>query len=420
MSRPQALRLLCFLLLFAWVSFLPLHKAWALRAVLMGVFAFSMLADASVRGRWVSWQDWPMALLLVGYTGSLLAAGNKAAAWPAYIDLAVVLLGAFYFGKGLFMDERLWYRCAQIVAVLAACVAVYGILEAAFSYNPLYEHVFENPYYERYVGIHRPVATQFNSAPLATLLLVTWPFGIVVAQRGGRRDRVLGYTCTTLILICFALCINRSCTLGLIAMVFFWLFVLHRYRALGMAALVFAVLIGTATLLPAPVNRIGLYGILKKNGGLFSRYRMERIEMAWEMFKDSPTCGVGLTHYRLLFDHYYPHPEKLEKIGYEFRIADNMYPSLLGEMGLAGTGGFFLFMGALFYRGLRVYHRSRSARHKTLLLAMLSSLTGVLLGMGGYETFYWTGPYLLFCLLCGCIAGVTCSRMETCVATKPL
>ena len=64
------------------------------------------------------------------------------------------------------------------------------------------------------------------------------------------------------------------------------------------------------------------------------------------MIKDHPFFGVGLGHYRVLFDHYFP--IIAGHLIYDQKIADCMYVTILAEAGIIGLTGFIFFIAAIF------------------------------------------------------------------------
>ncbi len=143
--------------------------------------------------------------------------------------------------------------------------------------------------------------------------------------------------------------------------------------------------------------------IVFSDNGMLSPFRVKRMSMTWEMLKDRPLVGAGFHHFTLLFDQYNPDPGPRDRR----RIAANMYLTLLAETGALGFGAFLVFLGCLARSGCRACFTTRAPPQKTLLLISLASLVGLLAGMVGYELLYWTSPLLLFCLLCGFLAGLT-------------
>ena len=120
--------------------------------------------------------------------------------------------------------------------------------------------------------------------------------------------------------------------------------------------------------------------------------------------------GIGLNHFRLRFADYYPLKNMIHPINWEYRIADNMYLTLLAETGLAGISGFLIFIFSLLIQGIRKFKALKKGPARALLLIPLMSLVGFLPNMNGYEVLYWPNIYLFFCLICGFVQGIVSSR----------
>jgi O-antigen ligase len=91
-------------------------------------------------------------------------------------------------------------------------------------------------------------------------------------------------------------------------------------------------------------------------------------------------------------------------------IADNMYLTILAEAGLIGTIGFLIFIIRLLSKALKQLQLLKVDREKLKLLVPFSALIGLLVNMGAYDLFFWGGPYILFCLMCGFVEGLPIER----------
>ena len=81
-----------------------------------------------------------------------------------------------------------------------------------------------------------------------------------------------------------------------------------------------------------------------------------RMRIGAEMFLQHPIFGVGLNHFRILFDKFYLSKPIIQFIPYEIKIADNMYLTLIAETGIIGFTGFIIFIFSLFRKGMRNFH----------------------------------------------------------------
>jgi len=158
-----------------------------------------------------------------------------------------------------------------------------------------------------------------------------------------------------------------------------------------------------------PFNRYGFKWLVSgEHSSIFSEYRFQRLSMTAHMLKDHPFFGIGLKHFRKRFDEYNPNND-IEVLD-DFKIADDMYLTILAETGIVGFLGFLIFIFYLLKRGLRAFHVMLDKRKKELLLVSMSALVGLLVNMGAYELFYWHNPFALFCIISGVIASLSLQR----------
>ncbi len=246
-----------------------------------------------------------------------------------------------------------------------------------------------------------------NPAALGTYLLLACPFSLCLLQRPGRPGKALGSVTLILGLTCLFLTFSRSAFMGLIAMMAFYLIMVKDIKRLLLFGLLFLVFSNMMALLPYPFNRLTLNGTLFQGRGFFTAFRSVRFDIAAQMFRDSPFWGVGLNHFRVLFDQYYTLKDGMPLVPFEHKIADNMYLTLWAETGLAGISGLLIFMTTLFARGIKKIKALRGNAARSLRLIPFVSLVGFLVNMNGYEIWYWPNLYLFFCLICGFMQGGT-------------
>ncbi len=354
---------------------------------------------------------WALVILLAA---GVLKAADKNVAFSTYYSLAANMLVAFYIGKGIFLHEQERDFAVTVICFYAIIVSLLGLFETFWAFNPLYTFFIDNIFYERYISEEvRPMSTLLNPAALGTYLLLSGPFSIFFLKQQERPKKILGAVTLTLVMTCFFLALSRGSFAGLIAMALFYLLVEKDRERLLFYGLLFVGFLCVASFLPYPFSRFSLEGIFIHGTGFFSKYRSVRLDMAIQMFRDSPFLGIGLNHFRVLFDHYYPLKSQVADILWEHKIADNMYLTLLAETGLAGIAGFLIFISSLFLRGIRKLGELEKGSARTLLLVSLSSLAGFLTDMNGYEVLYWPNLYLFFCLICGFIQGISGNREGT-------
>lgn len=405
---PDYFDVLLFIVLFAWISFFsqPVQDRYEIfgRAFL----AIFLLILTLRQRKLFSLQDWPFWIFLLGIFPGIIKATDPGVALKTYLYLSLNGFFVFYIGKMLVGSGKNMNSLSIVICLCSIMVSLVGFFEAVYGFNPIYKYFIANPYYNRYISdVVRPMATLFNPAPLATYCLFTWPFGILLSKQAGPKIRLLGYVTIVLNVACLIMTFSRGTFLGLILMSFCYLLLSKRYKDMLIFGIVMLIILIILEFLPYPFCRFSFKGIGIYGTGIFSDYRLLRAKMSWEMFKSHPLFGVGLNHFRVLFDNFCPFKYMLQYIDYEVKIADNMHLTLLAETGISGLIGFMVFTTSLIFKGFKKYEIIRDENKRNFLLVSICVLMGILCSMAGYELFYWYTPYILFCLICGFIRGAT-------------
>lgn len=416
-------QLAAFGLFFGAIAFLPIHPRflylmtgdWTLLAIPMVVLLLLLLFLG--RGTWrllLDRSDWPVWLLAAALAAGLVNATNQTLALRVYGHMVLVLVVFFYAGKIFMSEPGHWRGICLTIASLSAVVALYGLLENAFGVNLLYEGLLDNPYYERYRLQNRPLSTQFNPAPLATFLLLSWPFAAFLVRKPDRLPRKLGYVSVVLVLSCLFITFSRGALLGLIVVIALGMILRKRFKELRLAILVVAVMIGIATLLPYPANKYGIRGFFGVTGAMSSSKELIAIRMTGRMLRDHPWVGIGHVGFRLSFDEYYPE----DAPPLHFNHADNAYLTLAAENGLTSVLALLIFSAFLLRRALLAY-RAADGAHRAMAEATLLALIGLTCNALGYNLFSWTAPWMYSCLLFGFVAGLEKQGRAPSVSSLP-
>lgn len=390
--------------LFVWISFFPepvqAHYRFYLHGFLLILFSFS-LAKKGLSLFKLS--DYPLWGFLIAISVNIFFVRQSNTAFKAYLDLSVPLFCIYYLMSDGSVYDKNFNLLAKTVCICSILVSLGGILEFIFAYNPIYEHGIENPFYKRYISgsVVRPMSTQFNPVVLGTYLLGSLPFNFVLFKQNKSFFRFLGALGVVLNTAIIILTFSRGVFLGLIAMITFYLFIQKRHRSLVIFFIILFLFILLNSYLPYPFNRFGYGQLIAENRGVFSGYRFTRIAMTWHIFRDHPLVGLGLQHFRIRFYEYFPFNFR---VPYEFMIADNMYLTILAETGIVGLTGFLIFMFSMLIKGFKLLIRLKYMPEERLQLALiLSAFLGLLVNAGAYEIFYWSNPYIFFCIMAGLI-----------------
>ena len=383
---------ICFIVLFAWISFFPqpIQDRYAiLTRAFLCIFLFILFLDKNHRKHLFSFKDWPLWLFLAGISLNIISAVDKGAALKTYIYLAVTFAIVFYIGKAIFYHERDRKFISIVICACSGLVAFIGLLEFYFGRNVLYEHFISNPFYQRYIH-SRVMSTQLHASVCGSFLLGCLPFNFFLFKDKKPVLRATGIVSFLLSIFVIFLTFARGVFLGLVVFLSFYLWKKNKkaYFFMFILSVIFLMLICSFQNLSI-ARRFGFEGIVFGYGdSIFSGYRLERYKISLDMIKDHPFSGVGLNNFRIRFNEYCSDNLKGKEM-YEFMIPDNMYLTLLTESGIIGLSGFLIF---LFF----IFKKSRS-------IILTGGLLGLLVNMGSYELFYWNNPFILLCLIFGFI-----------------
>ncbi len=390
-------------ILFVWISFSPFpiqHKYHIATKVSLALTFLVLLIGK--RRSIFKLSDFPLWFFLLAIGINVLFAQRKDIAFRTYLDLAIPMFFIYYLVSGGLSSESKFKILLRTICISSILVALGGIFESVFRFNPLYEHFIDNPYYKRYItGFVRPMSTQFNPAVLGSYLLASLPFNFLVFKQEKTFFRFSGAVGVVLCVVIIILTFSRGVVLGLIGMLSFYFLVQKDYSKIIILFIVVLVFVFICSSLPYPLDRFGKDRMISGGDGILSNYRFTRCVMTKRIIRDFPLTGLGLRHFTVRFHEYYPDKHEIPD---EFMIADNMYLTILAETGILGFLGFLIFMLSLFRKVWRQLRRLNHVSQRRLqLLMILCAFIGLLVNMGAYELFYWPNQYMYFCILAGLI-----------------
>lgn len=406
-------------ILVVWISFFPspVHQEFHLITKAFLMLAFILLLTKKHISVFRK-AELPLWLFLVCIGINVLFAQQKDIALKVYLDLAIPMFLIYYLiSRGLSFGPK-FNLLVKTVCICSSIVALGGILEMLFAFNPIYEHLIENPYYERFVtgfvhivsssahprfvtGFVHPISTQFHPTVLGSYLLGCLPFNFLLYRESRDLFKLLAAASLILGISVIILTFSRTVFFGLAAMIGFYLFMNRKYKLIPIFAIIVFIFVSLCTFLPHPFDRYGIRIMAGENEGILSSYKSTRHVMVQRIIRDHPLVGLGLKHFRIRFYEYYP---KKGKVPNEFMVADNMYLTILSETGIVGFTGFLILFFSIFKKARRRLDiLDHSPQQKQQLLASLTAFTGSLFVMVGYESFYWPSQYMYFCLLIGAL-----------------
>lgn len=418
--------------IFLWISFcpVPLQEKFYISGKAVLLLAWLVLVVSRIKSlkSIFSSQDIPVLLFIAALSVNILFAPNKAVAWRSYWDLAVPLFLIYYLAKTATSRVKSIVYLSRVITLTGIFVALLGVYECLFAFNPLYEYGVANPFYHRYItGFVRPMSTQMHTVPLGTYLLGCLPFNFILLKQDRRNFRLWAATGIILSVTVIILTFSRGVFFALTAMLLFYLFSQNNYRKGFLYLVGILIFIIFCARLPYPFSRLSPEGIMFEDGGACSAYLADRWHIVKQMLHEHPFAGVGLQHFRLLFDRYFngtvmvplesDSPGALQ-VPFEFKVADNMYQTLLAETGIIGFAGFTVLVVYFLMTGLKSAKQVTGWR-RLQLLAVLSGFIGFLVNMAAYDLFYWPSQYIHFCIMVGILAGFFMDSAKEAALAKP-
>jgi len=419
-SLSKKINLITTVIIFLWISWLPTPlqvKAYLWIKMLMILAFIWMIASRTKELRSIfAWGDLPVLIFIICLGPSIFFAQFRTVAFGSYLDLAIPLFFIFYLVKEGVSSEGGFVFLAKAVSLISIFVALLAIFECWFATNPIYEYYVNNPFYQRYItGFVRPMSTQMHTVVLGTYLLGCLPFNFILFKQGRNFFKILGIAGIILNVTVIILTFSRGVFFGLTAMALVYLILQGNYRKAFIFLGGILLFILLCSYLPYPFSRFSAEGILFVDGGSLSAYLSERWIMVKNMVHQHPWSGIGLQHFRIRFDDYYQGIVKVPfeadypgamSVPLEFKVADNMYQTLLAETGVIGFLGFSVMAVYFLVAGYQQVRRLHYAWEKrTRLAAVLAVFAGFLVNLAAYDLFYWPGQYIYFCIIIGILAG---------------
>ena len=424
------LQYILFIILFLLISLFPASLVdrfgteWRIFALL---FLLILALNKKYRALFFPRRPWLAGIFVLSLFAGVINAIDRGAALRSYLLIASTFFILFLVGRAVFSNALDKYRICITISSCALIVALLGLAEFYFSRNILYEYFVENPYYSRYSNSYslRLMSTQLNPAILGSYLLGCLPFSFYLIRRatfgaGARTnhrkrvifwDRLLGFASLSLSVIVMIMTYSRGVFLALVAMILFYLWLIHKKRIFVSFLIGTIFFIWFASLQEGHTfRRLGFQRMIIGSGdSALSDYRIQRLEMTGNVIRSHPFFGVGFNNFRSRFDEFCG-GQLCRETSEEFRIPDNMYLTLFSETGIIGASGILFFIFNLFFRGTRGLKKVMDPENREALIVSLSAFFGILVHMAAYDLFYWSNPYMIFCLVSGFVSACSCCR----------
>lgn len=391
--------------LLLWLSFLvePVDSKYGrlITGILFTALSFIIFANRrAVKAAFMDKADIFLWAYLLMVTLGLFFAQNRPVALDFYFRYILPIPAVYYLFKAGFplLKRKDWFFL--ILASAAGLVALFAILEYIFRKNPVYEYLFKNIYYTYYLfSKHRPMATQLVPQVLGLYLTACMPivyYFIFSARDKGRR---IFWIIWALLILAGVILTQRGAVVCFAASAFFYFGMKNKRVLLGLSIMVAILLILFSFARIGPLRRLGIEGFTEK--AIYGN-RIQRMITAVEMVKDHPVVGLGINHYKIFFDKYYPN-----KLTYLLKTPENMFLMIVCETGIFSLAFFLLFL-ALFLKRAFIRVKLKLADHE-IVLALLSGMVAILVGMIEFDALYWTVPFYFFWIYCGILQSYSLS-----------
>ena len=389
------------IVLFIWISLLPapMQNQYSMT---LKIFLFLAFLDLWARkGNGIFRKDsLSLWIFILGISLSNFFAVNKEAAFTAYLNMALPLVFIYYMAREDFSDGFAFSILVKAISLCSIIVALIGLAQCIVPNSALYKYFGESPFFKAYLNSSvRPVSTQWHPKVLASYLVYSLPFNILLFKTGSLLFRRLAVAGIVLSVAAAVLTFSRSAFLSIVTMVLFYLFMQKNF-VLIRVFLVSLLLFGfVSSVFPWPLNRFSIdCMVVNPYTSMLSINNFMKHFRVIEMIKTSPLTGAGF--------------------GNSNWVIDNTYLKILVEAGIIGFLGFAIFIMYLLQCAWKKLGRLEAgSKEWWFLFVVLMSFIGLLVDISGYDVIFWPNPYLYFCILAGCMAAL--SRPEQVKNNEP-
>lgn len=408
MKASDRIGLFGIVFLFFWVSFIApaFPGGFLFPLLLLAWLVLLLLVRRDLCRRIFAAAEIPFCVFMVTMAGGILAAGDRTLALSYFWRFVFPAPFIYFFAKCAFEREQ-FPTVIRVVCCMAVGMVALGIVECIAAYNPLYENLVFNLYYTAFRG-KRMMSTQMHPAALGSYLVVAFSFAImVIAGSRKGRPRAQGLFCAGSVLLGIFLTFSRGALLGIAAVGALW----HKGKVtrknLVFLSIIFlilaAVVLSCSVLSRTPdyrsFSRYSLKGLMLE-GSTYGR-KVERFLALGPILRDHPFIGLGFGHFRVHFDRYLPHAT--EGSGFDAKVADCMYVTVLSETGLIGFAGFLLFLCSLLVRAGRRPGTQEALAERCLCAAFV----GIACTFITYDGLFWAAPAYLFWSVAGMLSALS-------------
>ncbi|MCX6723470.1 MAG: O-antigen ligase family protein [Candidatus Staskawiczbacteria bacterium] len=258
--------------------------------------------------------------------------------------------------------------------------------------NIIYERFVNNYFYGRFIAQGRMMSTLMHPNILGAYFIGCIPLAFYFYKNEARdRTRYVNLAIFLFILSGVFLTFSRGTWFACLIMISIVMFSKKR------VALSFSLIVSQPFISENLKYRFGMEYLWEylKNG-----HRTIAYIVTAKMIEQHPFVGVGLSHYRMLFDQYLN-----IKLPREVMIPDSIYLMHLAEAGLLGFTGFIIFLTSIIKKGFYCC-RNLNGDFRNISFAMLVGFTALLFNMAFFDGFLWKTSFYLFWLFAGILSAL--------------
>lgn len=289
----------------------------------------------------------------------------------------------------------LW--CSVITSFV---ISIYGILQ----HQDLWVNIFawsQDPSERVFTTIGH---SNHTAAYLGMNLMIL--FGLFISEKSSKKKIFLIITCATM-LVTLVMTASRGGVAAILIALFVWfLFSLkekHFFKKIKQRKkkilFVIAVLFMTIVVFRGPISQLTIVERTKSTIEFMQQGNIpDRVSWwfsTWEMIKDKPILGHGLSTYRDIYNQYRRADYKLPDDAQDHITPESAHMEYLNTWALQGTAGLLLYLlmiGALIYYGMRFIKSSKDVQDKQIVGSLLAGvfvyLIQVLMSFGVITTLF--------------------------------
>ena len=402
------------IILFLWISFFaPIlggkYEFLFISAITVIILAVLILDKKAYKNA-VDKKDLALCVFIIAVVIGIARAENPETAYKHFWYYVFPAPFLYFFGKITAM-KGFSRPALKIICFIVFVVCLYGLWELTSKNSFIYRKYFNNPYLSLYKN-HRIMSFHVHPAPFGTYLLAVFPliYITVIMEKNSFFKNILRLL-AAVVFICIILTFSRGVLLGLVLSLSIILFFTARARKLYLVLGFLFLLIIVSSAFMHLKDNVAFYRYSLK--GIFDWYaysrKLVRFTVLGSILNDHPFFGLGLGHYRVLFDYYLPQLANITD--YDKKIADCMYVTILAETGLIGCAAFFIFIYSVIKNTLIKLKEALFNESRLILLGFFVGFVGIMCTFLTYDGLYWTAPCYLFWYYTGVLSSLNNNRI---------